>query len=253
MPTFQHVTYSCILEGMTSISALMHGRDNLQNDRQIFAILVDQSKKRGKYREIGYLKSMSIPHHFEILFVPGTDIDKLTQGDTHGGIIALCGERAFKDCHDLNSNGFWVLADGIEDPYNLGFTIRSLYAAGVDGILLPPNNRMCAPGIVAKSSAGTSELLDIRVDDPESAIALFKKVGYRIICAGIRDSRSIYDADLKKPLLLVVGGEKRGISRAVLDQADQIVRIDYGRMFNGSLSAASAATVIAFEVLHQNQ
>ena len=49
-----------------------------------------------------------------------------------------------------------------------------------------------------------------------------------------------------------MGGEKRGISRSILDQADQIVRIDYGRAFNGSLSAASAATVIAFEVLHQN-
>jgi 23S rRNA (guanosine2251-2'-O)-methyltransferase len=63
---------------------------------------------------------------------------------------------------------------------------------------------------------------------------------------------SIYDANLVKPLLLVVGGEKRGISRTILDQADQIIRIDYGRSFNGSLSAASAATVIAFEVLRQN-
>jgi 23S rRNA (guanosine2251-2'-O)-methyltransferase len=57
---------------------------------------------------------------------------------------------------------------------------------------------------------------------------------------------------MKKPILLVIGGEKRGISRTILDMADQIVRIDYGRTFNGSLSAASAATVIAFEVLRQN-
>jgi 23S rRNA (guanosine2251-2'-O)-methyltransferase len=57
---------------------------------------------------------------------------------------------------------------------------------------------------------------------------------------------------MNRPLLLVVGGEKRGISRAVLDQADQVVRIDYGRDFRGSLSAASAATVLGFEVLRQN-
>ncbi len=252
MPSFQDISYSCILEGMTSISALIHGRENGVNDRPILAILIDLAKKRSKYREIGFLKSMSAAHGYNLIFVSEADIDALTQGNTHGGIIALCGDRTFSDCTSLPSIGFWVLPDGIEDPFNLGFALRSLYAAGVDGVLLPPQNRMCVPGIVAKSSAGTSELLDIRVCDTEQAIKQFKSAGYRIVCAGIRDSKNIYEADLRKPLLLVVGGEKRGISRTILDMADQIVRIDYGRSFNGSLSAASAATVIAFEVLHQN-
>ena len=59
--------------------------------------------------------------------------------------------------------------------------------------------------------------------------------------------------NLQKPILLVVGGEKRGISSEMLAEADQIVRIDYGRDFRGSLSAASAATVMAFEILRQNR
>ncbi len=252
MPIFQGVEYACILEGMTSVSALIHGRENGVNDRPIKVVLIDQSKKRTKYREIGFLKSMSAAHCFDILYVQDSDIDDLTQGNTHGGIIALCGERVYQNCASIPPDGFWVLPDGIEDPFNLGFTLRSLYAAGADGVLLPPQNRLCVPGVVAKSSAGTSELLDIRVCDVEQAIMQFKNAGYQIVCAGIRDSKNIYEADLRKPLLLVVGGEKRGISRAILDKADQIVRIDYGRTFNGSLSAASAATVIAFEVLHQN-
>ena len=252
MPSFQDITYSCILEGMTSVSALIHGRENGINDRPIFAVLVDVAKKRSKYKEIGYLKSMCDKHGFRLILVSESDIDSLAQGNTHGGIVALCGQRTFADCSVIPSAGFWVLPDGIEDPFNLGFTLRSLFAAGVDGVVLPPQNRMCVPGIVAKSSAGTSEMLDIRVCDPESAVSFYKNAGYRIICAGIRDSQSIYQANLHKPLLLVIGGEKRGISRTILDMADQIVRIDYGRTFNGSLSAASAATVIAFEVLHQN-
>ena len=91
------------------------------------------------------------------------------------------------------------------------------------------------------------------VTEPQDAILSYKKRGYRIICAGIRDSISMEEADLHKPLLLIVGGEKRGISRTVLDLADQVVRIDYGRSFRGSLSAASAATVLAFAVLRQNK
>lgn len=252
MPIFQDISYTCLLEGMTSISALLHGHDDGVNNRPIYAVLVDQAKKRSKYREIGYLKSVSVAHNFDIHYVDATLIDQLAQGTTHGGIVALCGDRTYADCSEIATSGFWVLPDGVEDPYNLGFTLRSLYAAGADGVLLAPQNRLCVPGIVAKSSAGCSELLDIRVCDIEDAVKQFKHAGYKVVCAGIRDSVSIYQADLKKPLLLIVGGEKRGISRAVLDAADQIVRIDYGRTFNGSLSATSAATVIAFEVLHQN-
>ena len=249
---YQDISYSCLLEGMTSISALIHGREQGVNDRPIHAVLVDSNKKRSKFREIGYLRAMGAKHDFAVSLVSSDTIDSLTQGTTHGGIVALCGERSFQDCAQLAPGGFWVLPDGIEDPYNLGFTLRSLVAAGVDGVLLPPHNCMCAEGIVAKSSAGTSEMLDIRVCDNESALDCFQKAGYRIVCAGIRDSVNIYQADLRKPLLLIIGGEKRGISRQILERADQVVRIDYGRDFNGSLTAASAATVIAFEVLHQN-
>ena len=241
-----------ILEGMTSISALLHARDAGVNDRPIYKILVAQSKQKSKYREIGYLKANAQNHGYVLEFCEDARIAELASGTTHGGILALCGQRTYKDCTDIADGGFWVLSDGIEDPFNLGYTLRSLYAAGVDGVVMPVQNRLCVAGTVAKSSAGTSELLDIRVSDTESAIKAFIDHGYKVVCAGIRDSVSIYEADLKKPLLLVVGGEKRGISRNVLDLADQIVRIDYGRSFNGSLSAASATTVIAFEVLHQN-
>ena len=73
------------------------------------------------------------------------------------------------------------------------------------------------------------------------------------MCADIKNSISIYESDLKKPIFLIVGGEKRGISSSVLSKADEIVRIDYGRDFNAALSAASAATIIAFEVFKQNK
>ena len=71
--------------------------------------------------------------------------------------------------------------------------------------------------------------------------------------AGIRDSVCAFDADLSKPIFLIVGGEKRGISAKVLSTADTIVRLDYGREFNGSLSAASCASVLAYEILRQNR
>jgi 23S rRNA (guanosine2251-2'-O)-methyltransferase len=78
-------------------------------------------------------------------------------------------------------------------------------------------------------------------------------MGYKVICAGIRNSVSIYEADMKKPVFLIIGGEKRGISASLLEKADSIVRIDYASGFKGSLSAASSAAIIGFEVMHQNK
>ena len=141
----------------------------------------------------------------------------------------------------------------IEDPYNFGNAVRSLYASGADGIVVGARNWLGVAGTVARASAGASELLPAYVcDDAANAVSLFREHGYKIICAGIRDSVSIFEADLSKPLFVVLGGEKRGISRALLSRADQIVRIDYARPFKAALSAASAATILGYEVMRQN-
>ena len=112
---------------------------------------------------------------------------------------------------------------------------------------------MGAAGVVARSSAGTSELMELYVSDPLSAVDIFKSKNYKVICAGIRDSVSLYEADLKKPLLVILGGEKRGISRNLLNAADSVVRIDYGNSFGGSLSTATSAAIFAFEIFRVNR
>jgi 23S rRNA (guanosine2251-2'-O)-methyltransferase len=245
---------SNILEGMTSVSALLNAQGQGYNDRRVQQILIDRSRVEKLSREIRFLQAKAKELCFEIRYTSNEEIAQHTIGNSHGGVIAFCTERTIPElrAEDIHSHGFYVYLEGIEDPYNFGYTIRSLYAAGVDGVILSPRNWMSAGGVVARSSAGASELLPLFLSEPDTMTTLFHEAGYRIYAAGIRDSVSIYDAELNRPLLLIVGGEKRGISRALLDRADQIVRIDYGRDFRGSLSAASAATVMAFEVMRQN-
>ncbi len=246
---------SNILEGMTSISALLSAMGEEYNDRKIDVVLVDEARVEKLSRELRFLRSKAKEHCFEIKTVPSDEIASHVIGHSHGGVIAFCTQRTLPElsAKDIKANGFYVYLEGIEDPYNFGYTLRSLYAAGVDGVILSPRNWMSAGGVVARSSAGASELLPLYLAEPEKMVARFHEANYRVYAAGIRDSVSIYEAKLNYPLLLIVGGEKRGISRALLDMADQIVRIDYGRDFRGSLSAASAATVMAFEVMRQNK
>lgn len=251
----QRFAKSNIFEGMTSISALLEAVRRGVNDRRIHEILVDRERLSKKSREVAFLRARCEELHLPLRVVDAAGIDALCVGNTHGGIIALCGERTLP-CptpENLPEGAFLAYLEGIEDPYNFGYALRSLYAAGCDGILLGTRNWMSAAGVVARASAGASEAMPVFAGDADAAVDLLSQKGYRIVCAGIRDSVPYHEADLKKPLLLVVGGEKRGISAKLLAKADQIVRIDYGRDFRGSLSTASAATVIGFEVLRQNR
>lgn len=242
---------ACLFEGMVSISAVLNSE---LKARRILKVLFDEGKKKSKKRRLDYLSLMAQKHGFIIEYTTAEHLDAITQGNTHGGVAAYCTQREIPVLteKDIVPNGFYVYIDGVEDPYNFGYTLRSVYAAGADGAILSPRNWMNAAETVCRSSAGASERLPLFTACDELC-DVFKKKKYKIVCAGIRDSVSAYDADLSKPILLIVGGEKRGISACVLEKADVIVRLEYGRDFMQSLSAASAATVLSFEVLRQNR
>ncbi|MBE6576671.1 MAG: RNA methyltransferase [Ruminococcaceae bacterium] len=247
---------SNIFEGMPSISAVIKSIENGNSDRLIIAVYVDEQRVDAKRKEIGFLKAKAVRHGFDIHFEKHEHIDELAVGNTHGGIIAECTDKTIPllDEKSIVSNGVYYMLEGIEDPYNFGNAIRSLYASGADGIIVGSRNWLGVAGTVARASAGASELLPAYVcDSAADAVNMFKACGYRTVCAGIRDSVSLFETDLAKPIFIVLGGEKRGISRSVLELADDIVRIDYGTNFNGSLSASASAAVFAFEVLRYNK
>ena len=243
------------MEGMASISSVIKGIEAKTNTRRLLRILYDRDKEKQKSRELSFLRAKAGQLGFSLEAVSHEVIDQYTVGNTHGGVIAECSGRVIPSLSedDIPERGVYFILEGVEDPYNFGYAVRSLYAAGVDGVILPPRNWMGAAGVVARSSAGASEQMELYVAEPQEAVRIFRQKGYRILCAGIRDSVSLFDADLSSPLLVIMGGEKRGISRALLDEADEVVRIDYGRAFQGSLSTAAATAVFAFEILRNNR
>ena len=240
---------SLIFEGMTSISAVLKGEK-----RKVLQVYYDTSKEKSKAKELNFLKHKSVEMGFDIKAVDTDFIEEITTGNTHGGIIAECSEYEIPSLktESITNNGFYVMIEGIEDPYNFGYALRTIYAAGADGVILTKRNWMSAAGVVCRSSAGASEMLTMFTEEGTVAANVFKEKGYTIAAAGIRNSVSAFESNLKKPIFLIVGGEKRGISASLLEKADQIFRLDYGRDFNGSLSAASAASILSYEVLRQN-
>ncbi len=250
-------TESSILEGMTSIRALLRAinEKNPTNDRRIQKILYNCDKLSLKEPQMRFLSHQAKASGFCLEGVSGEVIDSMTVGDSHGGIIALCSTRTIPklSVDSIQKNSLYCMIQGIEDPYNFGYALRSLYAAGAQGIILSERNWMSAAGVVARSSAGASELFEIYTCEPLACADIFHEAGYRVVCADLRTENVVYKTDLSLPILLLIGGERRGISRALLEKADLRVKIDYGREFSASLSAASSATILGYEIFRQNR
>jgi len=245
---------STVFEGMTSIRAVIRAINENISDRKIDKIYYDASKSSKISKELGYFKAVSSKYGFSLIETNAEELDKMTTGSSHGGIICECTERKILplDSSHISGSNFFVMLQGIEDPYNFGYAIRSLYATGVDGIILPERNWMSAAGVVCRSSAGASELLKMYTADAEYAVDYFKAKGFTVVCAEEKTNDVLGECALPFPIFLIIGGEKRGISRSVLQKADKLVRINYAREFRASLSAASAATMFGYEIMRQN-
>jgi 23S rRNA (guanosine2251-2'-O)-methyltransferase len=237
-----------ILEGDISIIAALTARS-----REIHRIYIDSRKSKDDTRE---LERLSREASVRIERMPRDEIDKLASGKTHGGVIAFVGERRNLQISDVFENSdisFVVMLDGIEDPFNFGQAIRALYAAGVDGLIIRPRNWSSAEGVVARASAGASELMPTAIaKEVDEAAAFFKSRGFKFaVTARDKHAESIYNVDLTKRVFLLIGGEKRGVNRKLLDEADLVLRIPYSRKFPHSLGSASSTAVIAFEIMRQ--
>lgn len=242
-----------VFEGLISVRAVLNGIEDGICNRKIRRVLFSENRIRGNGKLLGFLKARSFVCGYSLDTVPDSVINEYANGSSHGGILMLTDKRKYPVFFEnVSENGFYVLLDGIEDPYNLGYSIRSVYAAGADGIILPRHSPMVSAGIVCRSSAGASELMPIVTSEPLAVIAGLHEKGYRLVLSDMDAPAPAHLSDLKKPLILAVGGEKRGFGKRIKELADLTVRIDYGRKASIALSAASASAILAFEVTKQN-
>ncbi len=235
-----------IIEGSVSVKAVLNG-----GKREISEILFDRDRKD---RDLSFILKKAREMGVKYTPCKRSDIDAVATGKTHGGLIAYVGDRRYETEEDLFGveSPFIVLLEGIEDPYNFGDSLRSVMAAGATGVIVPSRNWLTAASVVIKASAGASEYLPTLVsEDLGKTVLSARERGIKVYCAERRDAVSLYEKDLTEPVILAIGGEMRGLSRSVLDNADGNVFIPYGSNFRCALSASAASAVIGFEVMRQ--
>lgn len=174
----------------------------------------------------------------------------------HQGVIAVLTTVSFYTLEsiiaELNSKNALILAlDGITDVRNLGAICRTAEIAGVDCIIVPQNNSAPFNEEAIKASAGAIHHLKIcRVNNIKTAIQQLLDLGITAIACSEKANQTIYQSDLKVPMVLVMGNESKGISPALYKMCSEKVSLpQYGKI--GSLNVSVATGIILYEALRQ--
>lgn len=163
-------------------------------------------------------------------------------------------DRIAREMAGQSMAGYMVaVLDGIEDPHNLGAIIRVAEAAGVQAILIPQRRAAGLTGTVAKISAGAlASLPVVRVSNIVHALETLKKYGFWVAALDLDATEFYTEADLLRPLVVVIGSEGKGVGRLVKEHCDMLVKIPMlGK--TESLNASVAAGIFFYEVVRQTR
>ena len=233
-----------ILEGFISIkSALKAG------NRQVNKVMVSNKKRT---RKSSYMKKLCNELGVEVNFVNPEFLEGYN-GNTHGGFIADVEPRTYSTVDEILEKGKYFWLDGVEDPYNFGSIIRTLFASGVRGLIIDSRDWTNVNAVITKASAGCFEKMNIAISNSSTETAdVIKNKGFKIY-ATIKSDNSIdlYETDFAEEAVIVIGGERRGINSELLSLCDSEVHISYGREFGYSLPATIASSIISFELYRQ--
>jgi 23S rRNA (guanosine2251-2'-O)-methyltransferase len=182
----------------------------------------------------------------------------LLGGSVHQGVAARVGHYPLVDIGAIVRKAETddelpiVLAlDGVVDPQNLGSLIRTSLAMGIHGIILAKDRSAPLSPSVSKASAGAMEhALIAQVPNLVAALKQLKKAGLWVVGAHAGSAQPLDQADFNVGLVLVIGGEGKGIRPLVRKTCDYLVSIPQKKVVE-SLNAAVAGAILMYEVVSQ--
>jgi len=225
-----------VAEGVRLIEDAANARWGFQ-----FVLFDKTLSERGKSQVDG-LKSRGV----EVDEIAPELMKSISDTETSQGILAVLN---LSPIPFPASPTFILIPDQIRDPGNLGTLIRSADAAGVDGVLIPPETTDPFSPKVVRAGMGAHFRLPILSMRWEEMVGKLK--GLKILVADM-DGESCWQMDLREPLALIVGGEAEGASGSARKLASQKISIPMAGQ-SESLNAAAAGSVLMFEVMRQRK
>jgi 23S rRNA (guanosine2251-2'-O)-methyltransferase len=176
-------------------------------------------------------------------------------GQKHQGVIGDVNEAVSYSVEDLvlgaKAAPLNVVLDSIEDPQNVGAIVRTVDAAGGDGIVRQSRHAARLDGAAARASAGAVAHVKIaEVVNVARAIEILKDAGVWTVGLDGEAPKRYDEVDLTVPTAIVVGAEGSGLRRLVRERCDWLVSIPMSGHVQ-SLNVSVAAGIALFEAVRQ--
>jgi 23S rRNA (guanosine2251-2'-O)-methyltransferase len=145
-----------------------------------------------------------------------------------------------------------VLAlDGVTDPHNLGACLRTADGAGAHAVIAPKDHAVGLNATVSKVASGAAETVPyLMVTNLARALGELKDRGVRVVGTSDDAPRTLYEADLRGPIALVLGAEGSGLRQLTRRTCDELVRIPMHGAVE-SLNVSVATALCLYEAVRQ--
>ena len=189
--------------------------------------------------------------------VDDDSLERLTGSLHHEGVVILAKALVRRDLvglvHGIESGtitGPLVYLDGVQNPHNLGTILRTAAHFGVGAIVgaegqLPP----LSAAAVRVAEGAAEQMPVVALANPGTDLARLKKAGFELVATTSRGGEPLWKATLgpAERLVIVMGSEGEGMSRAVERVCDRTVQIP-GTGFVESLNVSVACGIVLGEV-----
>jgi 23S rRNA (guanosine2251-2'-O)-methyltransferase len=203
------------------------------------------------------LRAQAQAADIRVQIVSGESLTKLAGEVAHQGVVAALrplkgwDERELLAAISKIGNPLLLVLDGVTDPHNLGACLRTADAAGAQAVVIPKDRAAAVDGVVRKVAAGAAEFVPVvTVTNLARTLGLLKEQGVWVVGTDGGASQSLFEADLNRPLALILGAEGDGMRRLTRDSCDFLVRIPMAGQIE-SLNVSVAAGVALFEAKRQ--
>ncbi len=232
-----------MISGQYTVEGIKSVRDAIEAEANISSILVSD--------EFFSQNNFEYPQNIDIYVISDKLFFALSTTETPPGIIAVINIKENK--LELDINKPYIFCDNIRDPGNLGTIIRTADAAGFGGVMLSEECVDIYNPKTVRSSMGSFFHIQIEENVSLEKLMEYKQKGF-LLLGGLLDNDTLLytDADMTKPLILVIGNEANGISDEIKKITDVKVKIPMDGKAE-SLNAGVAAAILMYECNRQRR
>lgn len=192
-----------------------------------------------------------LPPGVRLVEVPDSLLDAIADTETPQGVVFICKGNDLALPARLTGQRYLIL-DGVQDPGNVGTIWRTADAFGADGLILSGGCADPWSPKTIRATMGAVFRLPVYESGLTQAAEKLAEAGVPLYAAALRDDTADVRTVCLHPAAVIIGSEGRGVSPLALELSQKTLKIPMRERCE-SLNAASAATVVLWEMIRDGQ